>query len=264
MRDSSAPQTTVELNIDGAIATLTLSGPKGIQTLGAATRKAIVEAIEKLEQNDEVRIVVVRGTGRTFVAGADIQEFRGINETQARELVQDGQAMMDRLAELPCVKIAAINGASAGGGWELALACDYRIAVDSARIGLPEVSLGLLPCWGGTVRMSEMFGSSLAKKLILRGDLLPADEALRLGLIDAISTTEELDATLESWIQPLLSRSPFAQREAAKVIHRVSARHHQTQLGLADELNAFVKCVASGQVEIGVQAFLEKTTPQWG
>ncbi|MCG6156695.1 enoyl-CoA hydratase/isomerase family protein [Rubinisphaera margarita] len=264
MRDPDIPQTTVDLSIADQVATLTLSGPKGIQTLGTATRQALHEAIEQLEQNAEVRIVVVRGTGRTFVAGADIQEFRGITEKQARVLVEDGQALMNRLADLSCVKIAAINGPCAGGGWELALACDYRIAVDSARIGLPEVSLGLLPCWGGTVRMTEMFGSSPAKKLILRGDLIPAGEALQLGLIDDVAAPEELDATLEARIQSLLSRSPFAQREAARAISRISARHHQTQLGMADELNAFLKCVAAGQVEIGVQAFLDKTPPQWG
>ncbi|WP_339749159.1 enoyl-CoA hydratase/isomerase family protein, partial [uncultured Rubinisphaera sp.] len=158
---------------------------------------------------------------------------------------------------------AAINGACAGGGWELALACDFRIAVEEAKIGLPETTLGLLPCWGGTVRMTQKFGQAIASQMILTGELIKAKAAFKKGLLHEVCEVNEFEEQLSNLKTTLLSRSPFAQKMARKVIAKTAAREHQASLGFSDERNAFLACVRSGQVAIGVEAFLGKKTPVW-
>lgn len=263
MRNSDSPVTQVDLQIEKQVATVTLSGVKGIQTLSSQTRQNLHVALDQLEKTPALRIVQFQGTGRTFIAGADIHEFQDLTESTAGKLVTDGQQLMTRIAELPCITIAAINGACAGGGWELALACDFRIAIEDAKIGLPETSLGLLPCWGGTVRMTQQFGSALANQLILTGELIKAKSAFKKGLLHDVCTADEFEEQLSNLKTTLFSRSPFAQKMARKVIVKTAAREHQASLGFSDERNAFLECVHSGQVAIGVEAFLDKKTPIW-
>ncbi len=263
MRNSDSPVTQVDLQIVKQVATITLSGMKGIQTLSLQTRQNLHAVLDQLEQSPEVRIVQFQGTGRTFIAGADIHEFQDLTDDSAGKLVTEGQQLMTRIAELPYITIAAINGACAGGGWELALTCDFRIAVEDAKIGLPETSLGLLPCWGGTVRMTQQFGSALASQLILTGELIKAKAAFKKGLLYDVCSADEFEKQLTSLKATLLARSPFAQKMTRKVIAKTSAREHQASLSYSDERNAFIECVRSGQVARGVAAFLNKKTPEW-
>ncbi len=263
MRNSSPPATQVHLDVDGEVARVTFSGEKGIQILGAETRLALNSVLDDLESLSHLRVVLFQGTGRTFIAGADIHEFLDLDEQRARELIQDGQKMMTRIANLSAITIAAINGACAGGGFELSLACDYRFAKTNVKIGLPETTLGLLPCWGGTIRSTLMFGSAIATRLILAGELLSAKRAKKLGIIHEQCKEEDWNKFLTQQVEMLLSRGPTAQREAKRLIRKTEQTISQLELGLSDELNAFLATLHSGELQIGATAFLDKTEPIW-
>ncbi len=263
MKNSSPPATQVHLDVEGEVARVTFSGERGIQTLGSETRAALHSVLDDLEKLDHLRVVLFHGTGRTFIAGADIHEFLDLDDQRAKELIQNGQKMVTRIANLPAVTIAAMNGACAGGGFELALACDYRFAIKKIKIGLPETTLGILPCWGGTVRSTLMFGSAIANRLILTGELLSAKQAKKLGIVHELCAEDDWTDFLARWIDTILSRGPSAQREAKRLIQKTERTISQLELGLSDELNAFVSIVQSGELQTGARAFLDKTKPVW-
>ena len=263
MRNPSSPTTQVHLDVEGEVARVTFSGERGIQILGSETRAALNSVLDDLEKLAHLRVVLFQGTGRTFIAGADIHEFLDLDEQRARELIRGGQEMMTRISNLPAITIAAINGACAGGGFELSLACDYRFAKKNAKIGLPETTLGLLPCWGGTIRSTLMFGSAIATRLILTGELLSAKQAKKLAIVHEICEADEWQDFLTQWIATILSRGPTAQREAKRLIRKTEQTISQLELGLSDELNALLVILDSGELQIGAQAFLDKTKPVW-
>ncbi|MBL4886698.1 MAG: enoyl-CoA hydratase/isomerase family protein [Planctomycetaceae bacterium] len=263
MRNSSTASTQVHLEVEGEVARVTFSGEKGIQILGAETRNELKLVLKDLECLPSLRIVLFQGTGRTFIAGADIQEFIDMEEESGKKLIQDGQQLMSRIAALPAITIAAINGACAGGGFELALACDYRLATSNANVGLPETALGLLPCWGGTIRTTLMFGSAVATRLIVTGELLLAEDAKQIGILHEVCEPSQWEEFLTQWIETLLSRGPTAQREAKRLIKKTENTVSQIELGFSDELNAFMQTLRSGELQIGAQAFLKKQKPVW-
>ena len=263
MQNSLPPATQVHLDVEGEVARVTFSGERGIQILGAETRAALNSVLDDLESLSNLRVVLFQGTGRTFIAGANIHEFLDLDEQRARELIQAGQKMMTRISNLPAITIAAINGACAGGGFELSLACDYRFAIKNVKIGLPETTLGLLPCWGGTIRTTLMFGSAIATRLILTGELLSAKQAKKLGIVHELCEEEDWADFIKQWIATLLSRGPTAQREAKRLIQKTERTISQLEMGHGDELNAFLAIVHSGELQTGAQAFLDKTKPIW-
>ncbi len=259
----SSPATQVYLDVEGEVARVTFSGERGIQILGAETRTALNSVLDDLESLSHLRIVLFQGTGRTFIAGADIHEFLDLDEQRARELIRGGQEMMTRISNLPAITIAAINGACAGGGFELSLACDYRFAIKNVKIGLPETTLGILPCWGGTIRSTLMFGSAVATRLILTGELLSAKQARKLGIVHELCDQDEWQDFLTRWIETILSRGPTAQREAKRLIQKTERTISQLEMGLSDELNAFLTILQTGELQTGAQAFLDKSKPVW-
>ena len=203
--------TQVDLALDGPIARITLRGDKGVQILSAATRQRLFEVVEEVTKTN-CSVVVFAAQGRTFIAGASIDELRALNEHSAYEDSRAGQRLMNAIESLPQTTIAAILSACAGGGTELALACDLRFAAEGAKIGLPETSIGVLPGWGGTVRATQLLGAATARRLILTGELISAEEALRIGLVDDVFLAEQFGFQIEERVQQILTRAPQARQ----------------------------------------------------
>ncbi|HUG90616.1 MAG TPA: enoyl-CoA hydratase-related protein, partial [Planctomycetaceae bacterium] len=271
--------TRIELISGEPVARVRFTSDRGVQLFSAAVRHRLGEVLDELEGLPRCRVVVFEASGRTFIAGADIHELRTLNVTTARELAAAGQALMNRIAALPAVTIAAVHAACAGGGCELALACDLRMAARAARIGLPEVSLGVIPGWGGTVRAVRLFGGAAARRLILTGELLPAEEALRLGIVDSLAADDAFRERVEERVQLLLSRGPAACRHSKRLIAAFeggaaggppAAVGPKTATGrpplatdFESEAVAFGECFASGEAAEGLAAFLEKRPAVW-
>src|SRR5487761_1316656 len=185
----------LQLEIRDGIARITLNRPKVLKALNAATFCELQTAIDAVREDAAIRAVLVTGAGeKAFVAGADIQELTKVNEAEGRELSLRGQAVLRSLETCAKPSIACINGFALGGGCELALACSLRIASENARLGQPEVKLGLVPGYGGTQRLPRLVGQSAALKLLLTGEMIGAEEALRIGLVDEVVPAERLMA----------------------------------------------------------------------
>ena len=202
-------------------------------------------------------MLVITGAGpKAFVAGADISEFEGLSPDEATRLARQGQAVLDRLESLPVPTIAAINGYALGGGCELALACTFRLVADTARLGLPETSLGLIPGFGGTQRLARAVGRQQALELILTGRQVGADEAVRLGLaLRAVPAAQLMDEALALAAQ-LASRAPLALRYAREAV--ADGIDRPLADGLALEARLFGLAAATADMREGVRAFLEK------
>jgi len=253
--------TAVELIYAGPVARVRLQGERGIQLLSAETRAMLRSVVEELDARQGLRVVVFEAVGRTFIAGAVIQELAALNRRTAFEIAREGQTLMQRIAELRPVTIAAIHGACAGGGCELSLACDLRMAAVSTRIGLPETSLGLIPGWGGTARAVRLFGPAVASRMILAGELLDSATALRLGVVDSVTPDEDFPVAVDDRIATLLSRGPFALSAAKTLINAFAGPFVEEQL--LREAEAFATCYDTSDPAIGTAAFLGKYPPEW-
>lgn len=254
--------TTVSLTRHESVCRVSFSSDNGIQIFSRETRQQLADSIDELHRLDDCRVVVFEATGRTFIAGADIRELGELDAETAAELARNGQQLMQQIADLDAVTIAAIHAACAGGGCELALACDLRMGATGLKIGLPEVGLGVLPGWGGTVRAVRLFGGAAARRIILNGELLNADEALRLGVVDSVHENEVFGAAVDKRIESLLSRGPTACREVKRLIASYEGPEIESQLEA--EAAAFARCVKSGEAAEGTTAFLEKRPPDFG
>ena len=254
--------TQVDLVLDGPIARIHLRGNNGVQILSAATRQRLLEVVEEVAQTD-CSVVVFAAEGRTFIAGANIDELRGLNEHSAYEDSRAGQRLMCGIESLPQTTIAAIHSACAGGGTELALACDLRFAAEGAKIGLPETAIGILPGWGGTVRAPRLLGAAVVRRLILTGELIAAEEALRIGLVNAVFPVEQFREAVEARIAQLLTRAPLARR----CVKQLLAQHAADGINLAAqyeaEARAFAECYRTSEPLEGQSAFLEKRAATW-
>lgn len=253
--------TEVTLTTDANVARVRLAGENGIQLLGAATRQRLHEVLSEIEQCPTISIAVFEAEGRTFIAGADIKELRSLNATTGFENSQQGQALMSRIAALSATTIASIHAACAGGGTELALACDMRIAAEDAVIGLPETRIGIVPGWGGTVRATRLLGSAVARRLILTGELVPAARAWQLGLIDEMAAAEDFRTAVDERIALISSRGPHARAMSKKLISQYEGP--QADVQFLAESRAFAECYRTGEPELGMAAFLEKTDADW-
>lgn len=249
--------TTIQLTHHNTVSRVRFQSENGIPLLGESARAELSAALGELEARPECRVVVFEAEGRTFIAGADINELQQLDAESARQLATETHALFDRIEALPAVTLASVHAACAGGGFELALACDLRFAAESAKLGLPEVTLGLIPGWGGTMRMTRLFGPAVARHVILRGELLSASEALKLGLVTRVSPDDAFRKDVDAQIELLASRSPSAIR-AAKALLR--SQHIAT---FEDEAQAFGDCFDSPDAAEGIAAFLEKRQAAW-
>lgn len=255
-------QTEVILNQQGPIARIRFQAANEIHILSAETRRALSEILERLAHADDCQVVIFEAQGRTFLAGADLSELQGLHQDSAIWYAEAGQKLMNQVARLPALTICAIQAPCAGGGCELALACDFRLAAESARIGLPETSLGLLPGWGGTVRASALLGGAVARRIILTAELLSAAEAQRIGLVDSVYPNTEFANAVDKFAAQLLTRSPLGSKRAKRLIAKLT--QSGMKKALAREARQFAACYATLEPLEGIAAFREKRPPVWG
>ena len=253
--------TQVGLVTEGAVGRVQLSTENGVQLLGGETRASLREMVAEVAARDDLSVVVFESSGRTFIAGADINELRSLNPETAYENSREGQSLMDAIETLPMTTIAAIHAACAGGGTELALACDMRMAADGAVIGLPETRIGVIPGWGGTVRATRLLGSAVARRMILTGELLPAALALQLGLVDEVVSKEDFRDAVDRRVQTVLGRGPHTRTTAKHLIAEFAGPDPQSQFEA--EARAFAACYRTGEPETGMSAFLQKQEADW-
>jgi enoyl-CoA hydratase len=252
---------TLLLDVADQVATITINRPDKRNALNAAVRREIVDALDQLRADDSARVVIITGAGdKAFVAGADIGEFAERTALQQRDAMQ-GRRVFDEVAAYPKPTIAMINGFALGGGCELALACDIRVAARSARFGQPEVRLGLIPGGGGTQRLPRLIGAGRALRLILTGDLVDAEEAYRIGLVDVLVDDAELHTRTLELARSMAAHSPVALRLAKNAV--AAALETPLPAGLALERELFITAFASEDRREGVSAFLEKRSPNF-
>lgn len=256
-----ADESVILTATDGHVATLTINRPDKLNALNATVRRGFVEALAEFRANSDVRVVIVTGAGdKAFVAGADIGEFAdrtGLDQFR----VMKGFGMVEAADQFPKPIIAAINGYCLGGGCELAMGCDMRIASDQAKLGQPEVNLGILPGAGGTQRLPRLVGMGTALKLLYTGDMVGAEEALRIGLVDEVVPHDQLMAHVQTLAAKIAEKSPAALqliKEAARAAWR-----QPLEEGLRLETTLFGLAFSTADKEEGVKAFLEKRKPDF-
>ncbi|SEL81447.1 enoyl-CoA hydratase/isomerase family protein [Parapedobacter koreensis] len=245
---------------EGPIRHIVINREDKLNALNKPTLAALHDAISDAMATDSVRGIILTGAGeKAFVAGADIAEFAAFDAQQGRELAQEGHtAVFDRIHHANKPVIAAINGYALGGGLELALACHIRIAATHAKLGLPEVSLGLIPGYGGTQRLTQLVGRGKALEIILTGDMISAAEALEYGVVNHVVEPADLIPKATSLLLRIASRSPNA---VAAAIRAVNAG--LTQQGFETEIREFGQCFGTPDFKEGVSAFLEKRKPNF-
>jgi enoyl-CoA hydratase len=252
---------TLRMETDGAVAVLTIDRPEKRNALSGQVRAELIAALDTLRDDDGVRVVVVTGAGdKAFVAGADIAEFAQRTPLEQRATMT-GRRVFDEIAAFPKPVIAMINGFCLGGGCELALACDVRVAADTARFGQPEINLGIIPGGGGTQRLPRVVGMGQAMRLVLSGELIDAAEALRIGLADVVHPAAELRERTMEFARAMAGKSPVALRMAKSAVR--AAAEMPLAAGLQYETELFVTCFASDDKREGVAAFLEKRPAQF-
>lgn len=256
----------VRTSIEDAIGTITLDRPEKLNALIADMRDAIATAFERMGEDEGVRVVVVTGAGRAFCAGADVgylaELIRNRAFEEARALVEAGRGVITAIREMPKPVIAAVNGPAAGGGANLALACDLRIAAESASIGQTFNRIGLHPDWGGTYHVPRLVGPARAAELFFFADMIPAAEAERIGLFNRVVPDDDLVDETRAWAERLAAKPPLPLRLAKRAIQRSLAATAEEMLDY--ETAAQEACFRSEDALEGVVAFLEKRPPQFG
>lgn len=245
---------TVDL-IDG-ILMIIVNRVEKLNALNFKTLEEIKDAIQKAYDEKEVKSVLITGAGeKAFVAGADISEFTQINDLNGRKFAENGQEIFQMIESCPKPVLAAVNGYALGGGCELALACHMRIASDNAKFALPEVTLGIIPGYGGTQRMTQLVGRGRAFELIMTGEMISAEEAYRIGLVNRVTTQDELMPACKALLGKIMQRAPLA---ISQVIESVNAVYKKEEDGYQTEANSFSIACKSEDFKEGTAAFLEK------
>ena len=243
------------------IAKITMNRPKVLNALNLEVLEELSGAIKDIKDDEEVKGVIITGAGRSFVAGADISAMLETSPLEAKKFCEMGQKVFCEIENLTKPKIAAINGFALGGGLELALACDIRIASKKAKIGLPEVSLGIMPGWGGTQRLPRLVGTGLAKEIILTGDPIDAERGEKIGLVNKVVAPEDLESSAVEMLEQIMSRGPVAIGAAISAIDM--SLDVDLDSGLAYEKSMFSICFSTEDSREGISAFLEKRKPEF-
>ena len=247
---------------EDGVGVLTINRPKALNALNTATLRELASALEELERDEGVKVIIVTGAGeRAFVAGADISEMVNFGPMEAEAFASLGQQVMMRIQRWPKPVIAAINGFALGGGCELAIACDIRIASEKARFGQPEVKLGVPPGFGGTQRLARIIGPGKAKEWILSGEMYDVQEALRVGLVEKVVPAERLMDEARALARTIASRGQVAVKLAKMCIDR--GLDMDLESGCALEKQSFSLCFSTADRSEGMRAFLEKREPRF-
>ena len=248
------------INTNNAIATVTINRERKLNALNKATINELHQAFSLLNDDQNIKAIILTGSGtKAFVAGADISEFADFDVTQGEQLAKEGQDILFNFIEnLSTPVIAAVNGFALGGGLELAMSCHFRLASDNAKMGLPEVSLGVIPGYGGTQRLPRLIGKGKAMEMILTANMLTAEEAKKYGLVNYVVTQEELLPLCNKIASKIVKNSATA---IASAIKSVNASIHPN--GFDTEINQFGKCFGTFDFKEGTTAFLEKRKPNF-
>ena len=251
----------VKLRRENRIGYVTIDRPGALNALNEDILIELQQIVSLLSEDKSVDVVIFTGAGeKAFVAGADIAEMREKSPQQSYIFSNRGQSVFQQIQDLPQPTIAAVHGFALGGGCELALSCDLRIVTDKAIFGQPEVGLGIIPGFGGTQRLPRLIGRAMAMELILTGRIIDAREALRLGLVNKIVSSENLMYEVENLAETILSKGRYAIRQAKAAINK--GLEVDTSTGCEIERNLFALCFGEEQRE-GMQAFLEKRPPNF-
>jgi len=250
------------VELDGGVLTVTIHRPKVLNALNAATFVELAQVLDEAAANDAVRVLIITGAGeKSFVAGADINELAVTTPVGGREHARRGQRVFDRIERLGKPVVAAINGFALGGGCELAMACSIRLAADTARFGQPEINLGLIPGYAGSQRLPRLIGRGRAQELLLTGDMIGADEAWRIGLVNKVYPAASLMDEARKLAQTLAAKAPVAARYILDAVaggldmsFAEAEEHEATLFGLV---------FATDDMREGTSAFLEKRKAQF-
>ena len=247
---------------EGAVAVVTLNRPEKLNALNRQTIAELEQAVGEIERNAGIRAAIVTGAGeKAFVAGADIGELAALQPVEARDHAARGQRLFTRIENLPKPVIAAVNGFALGGGLELAMACHLRIASENARLGQPEVKLGILPGYGGTQRLPRLVGKGAALALLLAGDPIPAQEACRIGLVERVVPLAELLPAAREWAARILANAPLGVALCLEAVNRgLEMPLHEA---MAFEAAQFGLSCATEDMREGTRAFLDKRKAQF-
>ncbi len=248
-------------NQDG-VGIITLNRPKALNALNQATLEELNQIADRLAQDTSVKVIIITGSGeKAFVGGADIPQMQPMSAMESRNFAKFGQGVFNKIENLPQPVIAAINGYALGGGCELAMACDIRVASDKAKFGQPEVTLGITPGFAGTQRLPRLIGKGRAKELLYTGDIIDANEAYRLGLVNKVVPAEELMPAVTALAQKILSRAPVAVQLCKAAVNEGLDTDLET--GTAYEAEVFGLCFATADQKEGMGAFVEKRKAQF-
>ena len=243
------------------ISFITINRPKQLNALNIKTIQELLIAVKEVESDNNIKCVIFTGSeSKAFIAGADIKEFSEYNSVQAAEMAENGHTLFNLIENLSKPSIAAINGFALGGGLELALACHIRIASSNAKMGLPEVSLGVIPGYGGTQRLAHLIGKGRAMEMVLTTQMIDANKAMEIGLINNFCSQDELSNNSIKIAEKIKRNSPFALKNAIKSIND---GYKYDIDGYKSEIQMFSKCFDSLDFNEGVNAFIEKRKPNF-
>ncbi|MGI5089309.1 enoyl-CoA hydratase [Treponema sp. OMZ 305] len=248
---------TVLFHIDGHIATITINKPQVLNALSTEVLTDLNQALDEIEKVDNIYAVILTGAGeKSFVAGADIAEMKDKDPKQATQYAQFADGIFFRIENFHCPVIAAVNGFALGGGCELAMACDIRIASETARFAQPETGLGITPGFGGTQRLARLVGAGRAKELIYTCRTVKADEALAIGLVNKVTKPEALMQETLAMAQTICQKAPFAIKKAKETINR--GLQVSIDKAIAIETEEFAQCFATEDQKMAMNAFVKK------
>jgi enoyl-CoA hydratase len=253
---------TILYDHEAGIATITFNRPDKLNALNQEMLAEFKEALDQARQNPEVRVLLLTGAGRAFIAGADISEFLQFGPLEARRFAAAAHEIGFALAALEIPVIACVNGFALGGGLEMAMACDFIYAADTARLGQPEINLGIIPGFGGTQRLSRLAGKAAAKEMILTGRMVEASEAKILGIVSQVFPAADFMAECQKVARSLAAKGRVSLRAAKQAVDRGFDLDLRNACLL--EVDAFALCFASPDAHEGARAFLDKRPPNFG
>jgi enoyl-CoA hydratase len=252
---------TLKYRKEGHVALLTISRPKSLNALNAMVLIELGQAIDMVSEDSEVYALIITGDGKSFVAGADINDMKNYNSEEGREWGELGSSVFKKIDMMKIPTIAAVNGFALGGGCELAMACDLRIASENAKFGQPEVGLGITPGYSGCVRLPRLVGIAKAKELIYTGDSISACEAEKIGLVNKVVPFEELIDSAMDMAGKIASKAQIAVRYSKMAINRGIETDLETAIVFENQI--FALCFATEDQKEGMNAFVEKRSPNF-
>lgn len=249
---------TITAELAGNIYIITINRPDKLNALNKTVIRELGEVIDEVYENPLIRAAIITGSGsRAFAAGADIRGFAGLSKEEGMSLAKQGMEVFFKIENAPKPIVAAVNGFALGGGCELAMACHFRICSETAQFGQPEINLGLIPGYGGTQRLTRYIGKGPALELILTGNAINASVALQYGLVNHITTPDDLMNKTKSIVLQIISKAPLAISKSIAAVNAADSNRD----GYAVETTLFGECFATEDMKEGISAFLEKRSP---